>query len=289
MIIRPTKRTHGHTGIGWAFVLALSLGMGCGQSSGDAVARYKERILYRAELKHHLPPDATGADSARLAQAYISRWVREQYIADLAADSIPGLQERISFQLEDYRRKLSQLELERYLLAKHLDTVVTMDQLAAYHQAHAEEFRASEYRFRVRYLVVPLQAVTPSLAREFFNLDTNALAGISKQAEIAYLDDRWVPPDSLRSWQRSAPPGYVLASARPGGPVLQFPGRNPKKPRMHYFLLREVIQPGETLPLSAVADELYRLILEERHYQLLEKFQAKVAQEVENQSDVQIF
>lgn len=255
----------------------------------EAVVSYKDRVLTREELLAHLPKNLTPADSTRLSQDYIRRWLREQYVLDVASDSIADLEGRIGWQLADYRRKLIQLELERYLVGRHLDTLVTPAQIVAYQAEHPDLFLARDYYYRVRYVEVPATAVNPEVRTTLASPDSATVVGLAArlapEARALVLPEQYVPADSLARWQRAAPAGVVLANARPMGPVLAYPGRGGTPGSFHYFYLLEVIRPGNTLPLALVADDIYLRILTERRYKLLLQYETKYTQEAESHPD----
>jgi hypothetical protein len=274
--------------------LAAASGLtGCGNDPGNAVASYKDQVLSSRELGQHVPQGLPAADSAQQAQAYIRRWLREQYIADLAQDSLPDLESSLAPALADYRRKLIQLRLEAYLLAQHLDTLVSDAEIVSYHGAHIDQFRATDYLYDARYLCLPADLATPQLKKQLATADTAVLAGLQTWAEknnvLAILGQVLLPSDSLARWQRSAPPGIVLSAAKPGAPTLMYADRQTDTKMLHYFYLNEVIRPGNDIPAAYVAREIHRRIVAERRYRLLQQYEAKYAQEAQNHPDVRLY
>lgn len=272
-------------------VATANWGGGCKSDPDEAIARYKEVYLYRSELQHHLPRGVRGEDSIRLAQTYVQRWLREQYQQELAFDSIPGLKDRIAFQLADYQRKLAILELERYLVDQHLDTTVTPEQANRYYLAHVIDFIALEPRFHVAYISLPLSEevhLKPDTRRTVDTLSVLSEAEKRFRGRTRW-EEGWVPADSLQEWRKYAPMYLQKGFDTPGQQMIRFLSPATTPDQVHYFRLKEWVRPGQALPLSAVASELYQRILDERRYELVQRYQAKFAQEIENLPDVQVY
>ena len=127
------------------------------------VARVYDHILYESDIAGVIPPGVTGQDSIVMIRRYIDNWVRKHVFLYHALENLEP--ERINFdkKIRDYKNSLIVFTFETVLVKQFLDTIVSEGQIAAYYDAHQDQFKLQDNIVQVIYVKVPRD--TPEIWR----------------------------------------------------------------------------------------------------------------------------
>ena len=131
-------------------VLLLVLAVGCQEvprywGGGRVVlAEAVGRKLYAREVKAAIPKGVVGEDSVAFVNRYVEKWVHKQLKLHEAEELFSDAEQDIDSLVEEYRQALLIRKFDQHLIEERIDTLVTADQIAAYHREHASDFKVNQ-------------------------------------------------------------------------------------------------------------------------------------------------
>ena len=272
---------------------ALLMGPGCGaveEGPDRPIARAFDQVLSWDDLRQVIPPDASPADSAAMAEQYIEMWLRQQAILHMAEQNQVAGTLDMESQLEDYRRSLVIFGYEQALVDQKLDTAVTPADVEAYYTDHQPNFELKEAVLRMRWFKVnePDKRTLRKMTDRFLHGDVDELHELElwlARSGITIIDhsDRWYPVTTVLAEME-------LASAQQGTDL----GRTGKQvvtsENGAWFIdVVEFRAQNSISPLDMVRSDIRAILLNQRKLQLIEDMRASVyAQAIENK-DVERF
>ena len=272
---------------------ALLMGPGCGaveEGPDRPIARAFDQVLSWDDLRQVIPPDASPADSAAMAEQYIEMWLRQQAILHMAEQNQVAGTLDMESQLEDYRRSLVIFGYEQALVDQKLDTAVTPADVEAYYTDHQPNFELKEAVLRMRWFKVnePDKRTLRKMTDRFLHGDVDELHELELwrgRAGLPIIDhsDRWCPVPAVLAEME-------LASAQQGTDL----GRTGKQvvtsENGAWFIdVVEFRAQNSISPLDMVRSDIRAILLNQRKLQLIEDMRASVyAQAIENK-DVERF
>ncbi len=173
--------------------------------SPDVIVSVGSSDLTLEKLRAVMPKGLSEADSVAFADSYISSWISDHLITEVALKNLPDTRE-IDRMTEDYRRSLIMWEYMRMKVAQDPDLAISHDSIAAYYAAHSSEFITSEPL--VRGIYVRLASDSRSLAdvKRWYKSSSDAdidrleKVGIREDnVDYDYFRDRWIPWSQVRT------------------------------------------------------------------------------------------
>lgn len=159
--------------------------------------------LYADELRDVMPTGADPADSLAQVNAYIESWIRKQLLVHQAELNLDPQQLDFTKQLQDYRNSLVIYAYETQVIEQYLDTVVSMDEIAAYYEEHKENYQLRSTMVKVAYVILEEGCEQEKEFKQLLsNRDTLDLVQLdilaSEHAVSSFFDvDSWVKLDDL--------------------------------------------------------------------------------------------
>ena len=277
-------------------VAALSLAVaGCRELPdyfvGDrTLARVARVELQLSEVASVAPEGVTGEDSAAFVKLYVDRWVRrrlklreaEELFSDAAAD--------IEQQVEAYRQALLIRKLERYCVDREVDTVFTEKDIAAYYDAHKEDFRLDGTLVKGRIL-----RFAEGYRQSKKLLELMGSPQESRQKELRDLCEKndftmtdftgsWVDFQEFLSYLptlRSQSYDPVLASSA----VQQMRDSHSH----YYFQITGVRRAGEPIPLERLRPTIRRILFNQRQNEVIRRYEEEVYARGVEEKEVKIY
>ncbi|HJC98194.1 MAG TPA: peptidyl-prolyl cis-trans isomerase [Candidatus Phocaeicola merdavium] len=157
-----------------------------------------DAFLYKEDLDAALPVGIHGKDSVRFAEDYIRNWVEDVLLYGKAEGNIPD-NEKIDQQVAAYRRALIMHTYQEELVRQKLGTEVSEEEIEAYYEAHAAQFRAEQPYIQGLFMKVPVQTRNLNRVRNWYKRNTqDAIDGLEKfsiahAVSYEYFYDRWRP------------------------------------------------------------------------------------------------
>jgi hypothetical protein len=267
--------------------MSVLLCAGCSRDSGqEAVVRYKDKVLTRAQVNSHIPPGVSGKDSALWAQRYIENWKIEQVLLHFAKKNVPDWETKIRERLEDYKQKLLVFELQSMYLAQNLDTVIAPSDLEAYYKANAVQYASTTTLYQYAYI----RATTPALsalANKFplsAELDKKYVENWCKaNADYFILDSKFQQQEMFAKFAASAP--FDIRNIQPGTPPRFWNSYENGVAFFNLYYLIDIVRPGWTLPLELVKPRVREAMLNKRKMEALKNLESQLLQEANANND----
>lgn len=235
----------------------------------EVVARVGKEKLYRSEVDAVIPDMISPADSAGLAERYISSWASQRLYARLAEKELSKSELDVSAELEYYRRTLVKYRYEQRYLNDRLDTLITEAQIRDYYMSHQEDFRLQRPIMKVRFVnVMKDSPVKDELLRLMASDDYDDLAiadSLARSGALRYFDnsETWIDSrDVARAF--SIDLDRMLSMIRNDMIVLEPEGRGDLLAAYVYDMVR-----SGTAPIEYCSDAIRDIILSSRKQELL--------------------
>lgn len=157
-----------------------------------------DAFLYKEDLDAALPVGIHDKDSVRFAEDYIRNWVEDVLLYGKAEGNIPD-NEKIDQQVAAYRRALIMHTYQEELVRQKLGNEVSEEEIEAYYEAHAAQFRAEQPYIQGLFMKVPVQTRNLNQVRNWYKRNTqDAIDGLEKfsiahAVSYEYFYDRWRP------------------------------------------------------------------------------------------------
>lgn len=157
-----------------------------------------DAFLYKEDLDAALPVGIHDKDSVRFAEDYIRNWVEDVLLYGKAEGNIPD-NEKIDQQVAAYRRALIMHTYQEELVKQKLGNEVSEEEIEAYYEAHAAQFRAEQPYIQGLFMKVPVQTRNLNRVRNWYKRNTqDAIDGLEKfsiahAVSYEYFYDRWRP------------------------------------------------------------------------------------------------
>ena len=251
------------------------------------VARVGEAELSEQELHRALSQGLSAADSAAYAQVYVDRWIRKQLKLQEAAQLFSSDEADIDRMVEEYRQSLLIRKLEQFYVDRLVDTTYTEEDLAAYYNAHAADFKLDrtivrgivvrvpkEYRRRVQ-LRELLGSKRPTQQQDLHDLCLkNDLGLTDRTAEWIDYDDFLSLLPTVRSQN------YETLLAKEGVQEMSDNGS--------YYLFRidAVRKAGEAVPLEQLRPTIRRVLFNRRQQQVIREHEESLYEHAMEQGEI---
>lgn len=185
-------------------VVSICTGCSIGDDDDEEVlAEVYEEKLTRSALVSKMPETYDQEDSARLAASIVAAWIRDVAMLKTAENNLTESQKDVEQQLRDYRKSLLIYAYERALVSQKMDTVITEDEIARYHEANAENFKLKRYIVKVKFVKIAEDAPRQKQVEQWLlskdENDNDELYEYSrKYAENFFFNsDLWLFPEDL--------------------------------------------------------------------------------------------
>lgn len=183
-------------------IIGLLVMSGCSGSFNHQgktpLVKVGDAFLYKEDLDAALPVGIHDKDSVRFAEDYIRNWVEDVLLYGKAEGNIPD-NEKIDQQVAAYRRALIMHTYQEELVRQKLGNEVSEEEIEAYYEAHAAQFRAEQPYIQGLFMKVPVQTRNLNRVRNWYKRNTqDAIDGLEKfsiahAVSYEYFYDRWRP------------------------------------------------------------------------------------------------
>lgn len=187
-------------------LLSTACGHGDANAAGelppDVLASVDRATLTRDEVAREMPGGLSAEDSARFVQAYVRRWVDSHIIEQIAGEEVDMAE--IDRLTESYRRHLIMTDYRRKMFETHA-AGISDDSIAAYYEAHKDEFRLERPMVRGTYLKVPEKAANLRTLRRLYrsdkpdDIDRLEKEVLNSAIHYDYFRDRWVDWEQIEN------------------------------------------------------------------------------------------
>jgi hypothetical protein len=259
------------------------------EEAKTAIGRVGENFLFKEDIGDIVPKGSSSKDSLLILNRYVEDWIHDQLLIQKAEDNLSEEQKNVEKQLQEYRNSLITYEYEKELIRQHLDTLVTIEEIEKYYEAHKDDFQLKDNILKVIYVKVNKKAPKIELLIKLIKSenikDREQLATYCHQfAENYFLnDDNWlffddllkeVPIETYNKELFLQNNRFVEVSDSLSIYFLNIKG----------FKIRENIS-----PLAFEVDNIKNMILNKRKMDLITKMREDIYNEAFNKNKAEIF
>jgi hypothetical protein len=280
--------TAGCTGL----ALALCLGACVPATDPDdpPVARAYDKQLFWSDLRQVVPLDASPEDSAGIAQAFITNWLRQQVLLRKAEENLGEQQKDFEVRLRDYRNSLVIFAYEQALVDQKLDTAVSSSEVEAYYEQERDNFELRDNILRLRWFKVREsdKRTLKRLEEQFMSGDPERMRSVElwlaeRNVPIVDRSDRWTAFNELRAeipvWAVQSPEPRL----REGRMVLR------DLEGAFFIDILELRMKDSVSPLAMVEQDIRSILINQRKLQLLERMREDVYREAQANDHVEVY
>lgn len=246
--------------------------------AGDtALARAGKKVLRLHDVESVVPQGVAGDDSVALVEAYVDRWVRKQLKLQEAQVVFSSAEADIARMVEEYRQALLIRKLEQHYVDTDVDTTFTVDDIAAYYNAHKADFRLERpvvkgriVRFgedfrQARRLKELMASESATDRRDFDDLC------FKNEFAVSDFSDRWVDFTEFLSYLptvRSKNYASLLSSTAV---------QEMRADRSHYYLKIDAVRrEGEAVPLERLETIIRRILFNQRRGEVIRRHEEEL-------------
>ena len=189
-------------------LILLSVTASCGNDNrienGDILVKVGNETLTKSDLAKDFPYGLSENDSIKFARAYIKAWIDSKLVGEIAAKNI-GDMSKINDMVEKYRNELIMWEYRQRMYESHADKELSDDSIAAYYEAHKQDFVATRPYIKGIYIKIPDNAEHINQLKKLYrsdktqDIDQLEKLCYSEAIHYDYFRDKWIDWEHVES------------------------------------------------------------------------------------------
>ena len=256
----------------------------------NAIARVNDVYLYQADLKKALPENLSTEDSTIFANNFINQWATQQLLVQGAEVNLSDKKlEKFDRLVTQYKNDLYSKAYLEALVAKNLDTAVSVESASTYYDSNKEAFKLNEDLIKFRYInIEPNRLDLESIKQKFkrFNTqDKKELDSIAIQFKSYSLNDSvWIRLDQAIT----KIPAVTLENK---DELLKKSNFIQLKDSLGLYLMQinDVLLRNSTAPLEYVKPTINQIVINKRKLELIKQLEKDIKKDAINNKQFEIY
>lgn len=255
------------------------------------VARAFDTYLYKSDITGIVPKGTKPADSLKILNEYITRWMQQQVIVHQALNNLTAQQTDFSKQLEDYKNSLIIYAYEKELIAEKLDTTIADQEIEDYYNQNKKDFQLKNDIVKIIYVKVPQKAPSQDKLKGWINSndikDKEKLATYCNQNAANYfLDDNvWLMFDDVLKEMPIETYNEDIFLQNNNNRIIQIADTD----YVYYLGIKGYMIKNSISPLSFEKDNIKKILLNKRKLDLVDKMKLNAFEQAQVHNDVEIY
>ena len=255
-----------------------------------AIARVNDTYLYEEDIQPLLKEGMSSQDSAVVVTNFINLWATEQLLVSGAKRNLTeSKQEAFNKLAMEYKNDLYSKAYLEALVAKNIDTVVSIEEMEAYYNDNKRVFVLNEDLIKLRYINIDenrldLKDVETKFKR-FNETDKKELDSISIQFKSFSLKDSvWVKADQVVD---KIPP--ITSENR--NELLKKSNFIQLKDSLGLYLvhINDVLLRNSTAPLEYVKPTIDKIVINKRKLELIRELEKDITKDAIKNKKFEIY
>lgn len=255
-----------------------------------AIARVNDTYLYEEDIQSLLKEGMSSQDSAVVVTNFINRWATEQLLVSGAKRNLTeAKQEAFNKLAMEYKNDSYSKAYLEALVAKNIDTVVSIEEMEAYYNDNKQVFVLNEDLIKLRYINIDenrldLKDVETKFKR-FNETDKKELDSISIQFKSFSLKDSvWVKADQVVD---KIPP--ITSENR--NELLKKSNFIQLKDSLGLYLvhINDVLLRNSTAPLEYVKPTIDKIVINKRKLELIRELEKDITKDAIKNKKFEIY
>ena len=175
-----------------------------GIENGDILVKVGEATLTKEELNKEMPYGLSENDSIKFARTFIKTWIDSKLVGEIAARNITDIH-RVDAMVEKYRNELIMWEYRQRMYESHADKTLSEDSIAAYYEAHKQDFIATRPYIKGIYIKIPDNANNIVQLKKWYRsekpdeIEQLEKFSLTEAIHYDYFRDKWVDWEQIES------------------------------------------------------------------------------------------
>lgn len=256
----------------------------------EAIARVNDVYLFNEDLKKALPENLSVEDSTIFANNFINQWATQQLLVQGAEVNLSDKKlEKFDRLVQQYKNDLYSKAYLEALVAKNLDTVVSLEAASTYYESNKEAFKLNENLIKFRYInVEPNRLDLEDIKKKFkrFNTkDKKELDSIAIQFKSFTLNDSvWIRLDQAIN-------KIPVVTIENKDELLKKSNFIQLKDSLGLYLMQinDVLLRNSTAPLEYVKPTINQIVINKRKLELIKQLEKDIKKDAINNKQFEIY
>lgn len=255
------------------------------------VARAFDVYLYQSDVEGIVPKGTKPADSLKILNEYLTRWMQQQVIVHQALNNLDARQIDFSRQMEDYKNSLIIYAYEKELISEKLDTTIAGHDIEDYYNQNKNDFELKNDIVKIIYVKVPKKAPKQDKLKGWINSadikDKEKLAAFCNQnASNYFLDDNvWLMFDDVLKEIPIQTYNQDIFLQNNNNRIVQIADTD----YVYYLNIKGYMVKNSISPLSFEKENIKKILLNKRKMNLVEKMKLNSFEQAQVHNDVELY
>ncbi len=255
------------------------------------VARAFDVYLYRTDIEGIVPKGSKPADSIKIMNEYLTRWMQQQVIVHQASNNLDPKQIDFSRQIEDYKNSLIIYEYEKELVKEKLDTTIAENEIEDYYNQNKKDFQLKNDIVKIIYVKVPKKVAGQDKLRAWMTStdikDKEKLASFCNQSASNYFlnDDAWLMFDDVLKEIPIQTYNQDIFLQNNNNHIVQIADTD----YTYYLAIKGFMIKNSISPLSFEKANIKDILLNKRKMDLVEKMKLNSFEQAQVHNDVELY
>ncbi|HTB31484.1 MAG TPA: hypothetical protein VK808_05620 [Bacteroidia bacterium] len=255
------------------------------------VARAFDAYLYLADIQGIVPKGTKVADSMKILNEYLTRWMQQEVIVHQALNNLDPKQIDFTRQIEDYKNSLIIYEYEKELVKENLDTTIAEQEINDYYEQNKKDFQLKNDIVKIIYVKVPKKVSGQEKLKGWMNSndikDREKLATFCNQnASNYFLDDNaWLMFDDVLKEVPIETANQDIFLQNNNNHIVQIAD----SVNAYYLGIKGFMVKNSISPLSFEKENIKKILLNKRKMDLVEKMKLNSFEQAQGHNDVELY
>jgi hypothetical protein len=255
------------------------------------IARAFDTYLYQSDVEGIVPKGTKPADSLKILNEYLTRWMQQQVIVHQALNNLDAKQINFSRQMEDYKNSLVIYAYEKELIAEKLDTTIAEQDIENYYNQNKNDFELKNDIVKIVYVKVPKKTPKQDKLSGWINStdikDKEKLAAFCNQnASNYFLDDNvWLMFDDVLKEIPIQTYNQDIFLQNNHNRIVQIADTD----YVYYLNIKGYMIKNSISPLSFEKENIKKILLNKRKMDLVEKMKLNSFEQAQVHNDVELY
>jgi len=254
------------------------------------IARVNESYLYTEDIEDLIAEGTSGEDSTIRVLNFINRWATQQLLVQGAMLNLnEKKQERFDKLVDQYKIDLYTKAYIEALVARNIDTVVTIEEAESYYNENKEVFKLNEDLIKFRYINVDENNIdikeTSKKFKRFNNDDKRVLDSISIQFKSYSLNDSiWIKASQVQD-------KIQVITNENKNELLKKSNFIQLKDSLGLYLMQinDVLLRNSTAPLEYVKSTIHQIVKNKRKLELIRELEKDITKDAIKNKQFEIY
>lgn len=255
------------------------------------IARAFDTYLYETDIQGIVPKGSKPADSLKIMNDYLTRWMQQQVIVHQALNNLDPKQIDFTRQIEDYKNSLIIYEYEKELVKEKLDTTIAETEINNYYEKNKKDFQLKNDIVKIIYVKVPKKVPGQEKLRGWINSsdikEREKLATFCYQSASNYFlnDNAWLMFDDVLKEVPIQTANQDIFLQNNNNRIVQIADTD----NTYYVGFKGFMIKNSISPLSFERDNIKKILLNKRKMDLVDEMKLNSFEQAQVHNDVELY